>query len=181
MATTILSTVNLGSIGLAFSSLIITMVEPLFRVANHYNVHLFPDRDQINYTVSNLHYTSQNLHIASAVFLGLAFIFSFSETVSEYLFINKNKVTNLKIMETVNVIIGGSLYISGTITLGKVGQRIKDKLDNLPIPIPNVDIKVCWGGIFDVVGMFSILLAIILTVTLIVKNQKRQIGYVALH
>lgn len=180
MTTTILSTVNFGAIGLAFSSLIITMVEPLFRVANHYNVHLFPDRDQIDYTISNLHYTSQNLHIAAAVFLGLAFMFSFAETVSEYLSINENKITNFKIMETVNVVIGGCLYIAGTITLGKVGQCIKDKLDHLPIPIPDVDIKVCWGGIFDGIGMFSVLLAIILTITLIIKNQKRRTRYVAL-
>ncbi len=175
--TSFLSTINLGAIGLGFSSLIITMVEPLFRVANHYNVHLFPERDQLDYTVSHLHYISQNLHIAAAVFLGLAFICSFVETILEYLEINENRI--IKIMETINVIIATGLYIGGTITLGKVGQRIKDKLDHLPVPIPDIDIKVCWGGIFDVVGMFSVLLAVILTITLLVKSQKRT-GYIEL-
>ena len=180
MTTSVLSTINLTAIGLGFSSLIITMVEPLFRVANHFDVYLFPESDQLDYFVTDLQHHSQNLHIAAAVFLGIAFVFSLVDTISEYLEIAERKITSMKILETINVIIATCLYIAGTITLGTVGKRIKDKLDKLPVPIPDVDINVCWGGIFDVVGMFSVLIALILTVTLVVQSQKARTGYIAL-
>lgn len=174
----IMSTFSLGSVALAFSSIIVAMTEPLFSVDDLYDVHLFPENDQINYKVTKLHEDSQNLHIAASVFLGISFLLMLSSTAVGFLKRKTSSSKSSKIASSVVLVIGTIMYIAAAVTLSQVGRRIKRNLEKLPIPVPSVDIVPGWGGEMELVGLFS---AVVGTLTgLVAAIKEPSEGYLSL-
>ena len=173
-SSSLLSICSFTFIGLAFTSVILTMTEPLFRVANKYDAHLFPEKDNFfDYKVSDLHIIAQNLFIATACFLGFNLVMSFVDMITEFLHRN---VFSLKYVNTLLGLVSGMLYVSASITLGKVGRNIRDYLNNLPVPVPDVDISPQIGSIMIPVGLVSVLIGTSFTVLLLVLTKKRSGG-----
>lgn len=167
----LLSMCSFTFIGMAFTSAVLTMTEPLFRVANRYDAHLFPEKDNFfDYKVSDLHIVSQNLFIATACFLGFTLLVSFLDMVTEFLHEN---FFSLKYVNTFFCFVSSILYISASVTLGKVGRNIRDYLNNLPIPVFDVDIDAQVGSIMIPVGLVSVLLGTSFAVLLLVLTKKR--------
>ena len=167
----VLSLINFSFIGMAFTSVVLNMTEPLFRVANKFDAHLFPEKDNFfDYRVSDQHVVAQNLFIATAVFLGLNLLVSFVDMVVEFLHEN---VYFLKYTNTFLCFVSSILYVSASITLGKVGRNIRDYLNNLPVPVPDVDIKAQVGSVMIPVGLACVVLGTSFSVLLLVLTKKR--------
>jgi hypothetical protein len=103
---------------------------------------------------SELHKHSQNLFIASAVFIGISLILSLVETLAE---ISDKESDTLKSTIIVSTCVSSVLYISAVSTLGRVVYNIIDYIENLPLPIPIKDVDVIYklGSTFMVIGLLA--------------------------
>jgi len=162
--TTILSFCNFGVITLSFASIIVVCTEPLIRVANKFNFFLFTENNFFEYTPSALHRHSQNLFIASAVFLGISMITSLIDLLASL----ADKEDDTHVVKSTTIVTTGLatvLYISAVTTLGKVIYDVIDKIENLPLPIPIKDVDIIYkmGFSFGTIGLISSLIALVLS------------------
>ena len=150
--------------------------EPLVRVADTYDIHLFPSDDALNYRVSDLHKHSQNLHIATAFFLGVS------------IFLNAGTLIYVKersdaMLSKIALMVDGLttiLYTAALWTLIVVGKRVKDTMDDLPIPVPDVKVDLGLGSHMEIVGYTSILIGTGLTGIVASRMYSRRNSYAPL-
>ena len=176
-----LSVFNLGAISLGFSSIVVACTEPLIRVANKYNFYLFPKNDFFEYTPSDLHTHSQNLFIATAVFLGIGLVFALIDSLAEVC--GKEDTEGIKGVTVGCISISSILYISAVSTLGRVVYDVIDYIENLPLPLPPVkDIDIIYkiGSQMGLVGIFSTLSALVLSIICLHRQASNRRGYVQL-
>jgi hypothetical protein len=154
--------VNLFAVATSFSSIVITCTEPLIRVSNKYNFYLFPENDFFSYFRSELHKNSQNLFIASAIFIGISLILSLVETLAG---ISDKESDTLKSTIVVSTGVSTVLYISSVCTLGRVVYNIIDYIENLPLPIPIKDVDVIYksGSTFMVIGLLACISSLVIS------------------
>jgi hypothetical protein len=176
-----LSVASIGSIVLGFSCIIVTCTEPLIRVANKYNFYLFPENDFFEYTPSSLHIHSQNLFIATAVFLGITFVFSVIDVLAEIS--GKEDDTHaVKGVTVGSLSVATILYLSAVSTLGRTIYNVVDYIENLPLPLPpvkDIDVIYKWGFSMGTIGLISTLLALVLSSICLHQVSKRR-SYVQL-
>ena len=156
--------IQFGTMCLGFVGIILGMTCPLFKVADKYYVHLFPERDHIEYRVSEMHNHSQNLHIAASIFLGLSVIVCILETSVKTLLNNRKEVSGSVVLS----VIGMSLYVAAIATLVEVGKGVKET----PLKV-RVDME--WGGIMDIIGLTSVLVGVLSSCAMTYGRREKQI------
>ncbi len=154
----------------------VAMHEPLVMVENSYPVHLFPNDEEFKYRVSALHEHSQNLHIATLVFLGFLLVSQvYSLLVGERSTFGRGQIRSTFVLHTMSVV----LYLAALWTLLVVGKHIKDQIDDFPIPVPNVKVNMALGSQMDIMGFFGLLASYGLTLVTDFLLRERS-GYEAL-
>lgn len=145
---------------LSFIGVVLSMTQPLFWIEKTYFLHLFPGHDELTYTVSRLHEHSQNLHIATSVFIGMSVIFCLVDSIVLHLKKDGRGNPIIHRMNMVMLFVSGVLYVAAIGTLIEVGKTIKDRIDNIPLPLPNLRVDMVEGGYMDFVGLVFIWIAV---------------------
>jgi hypothetical protein len=146
---------------LVFGSIIcisFAVTKPLISIQGIYDLHLFPENDVIDYTVSEFHRISQFSHIAALSF------FMMSMLVMMTLIILSNNVSesvklDIIIVTIICITIACLAHITGLATLIKIGLDYKHLGDSLPLPSPNATIKA--GAFMDLIGLLTSIAALV--------------------
>lgn len=136
----------------AVVGVIVAMTKPLVWVEKTYPVHLFPNHEEFDYRVSRLHEHSQNLHIATGVFLSellLIHVWAVCRAHQASAFFRR-----MSFWIHFSTLI---LYLASLCTLIQVGKHVKDQIDDFPIPLPHVRVDMAAGSYMDIVGFGSLL------------------------
>lgn len=157
----------------------VAMTKPLASLEGFYELHLFPEKDRFDYTVSETHKASQWMHVIAFATLMLALIFtviniflSAQATGSD----GNRYVRRFTMWSTTLVGLGTACYIAAVSMLIKVAADYKHIADDIPLPTPNAEMQT--GGIMDLVGFMSAIAAFVLVMWAVVST-KRQ-GYMRL-
>lgn len=164
---------------LAAISDVVTMVKPLASLEGFYDLHLFPERDRFDYTVSETHRASQWMHVVAFVTLVLALIFmviniflSAQATGTD----GNRYVRRFTMWSTMLVGLGTACYVAAVSTLIKTMVDYKHIADDIPLPTPKAYVEV--GAIMDLVGFLAATAAFILVMWAVVSTERQ--GYVRL-
>lgn len=133
----------------------LAMSKPIATIADFYDIHLFPEDDQIDYRVSDLHHHSQNLHIATTVFLCISILVHFVQSTA--------RSATIRWVQISSAVITMTLYIAAVATLTSTAKHIKDYLDNLPLPLPEIKVDHGPGATADTIGVLAAIAAGIMT------------------
>lgn len=147
----------------------LAMTRSLVSISGYYSLHLFPERDQFDYTVSEMHRTSQAMHVIAMILMGVASLMMistlfFAGTWSERV------IRDFTMLSTATVVSSAAVYIVGVSTLLKVALDYKHIIDDYPIPSP--DVKMELGSIMDIVGIASVITATILVLVTVIKSNR---------
>jgi hypothetical protein len=144
---TVLFLALVGSI----AGLSVAISKPLVSLAGFYDLHLFPENDQFDYRVSEIHRASQSLHIIALVLFVIALISLMSMFVFSAAFSDRaNRDCNVLVAAA--TIAAAATYAAALATLLKMALDYKKLADDLP-DLPFVpESKVEIGSIMDIVG-----------------------------
>jgi hypothetical protein len=145
---------------IAFFGALSPVIAPMARVSGKYDLHLFPKDDAVTYKPSQLQRDSQNLHIAAGVSLAFAVLFNFANLALRTRTANRS----IALASYFSVLISSALYIAAVGTLIAVVHRVKDNLDKVPIPIPDVHVEPAAGTYLDGIGLLAAFSASVLSV-----------------
>jgi len=163
---------TLGSLALSIISDGFAMSKPLVSLEGYYDLHLFPERDRFDYTVSETHKASQAMHVMAAIMLGLAFLMSLGNIFFVSMEGSRNTgATRFTVLSTTLVGLGTACYIVAMSTLLKVGLDYKRIADDMPLPTPNAYMEI--GATMDIVGLVSSIMAFILVTIAVVRTERQ--------
>lgn len=162
---------TLGALSLAIISNGFAMAKPLISIEGFYDLHLFPERDHFDYTVSETHKASQAMHMISFFALTMAFLMSFGNIFYTSANNVRDRVPNrITIIATSMIGLGSVCYVAGIACLLKMAVDYKHIGDDLPLPTPDAHMKS--GAIMDIVGVISSILAFIFVMLAVVRSER---------
>jgi hypothetical protein len=152
----------------------IAMSKPLVSLEGFYDLHLFPEKDRFDYTVSETHKASQAMHLVAIVSLMMALFLS----VANAFMVSAADATSraakrLTILTTAVTALGVGSYLIAMVTLLKVALDYKHIADDIPLPTPKVHIES--GAIMDIVGVFAAMSSFMLVMWAVVRSDRQ--GY----
>ena len=142
---------TLGSLVASVISLAVTLGAPIASVGT-YDLHLFPRRDAIAYDSSATHLVSQISHSLSLAFLASALIILLAVS-STFTHLTGRTQRGATASIAVLVTFGLLAHILGLITLGKAVHDWKRRLDQLPVPLPDVHVTLGAGAYAEIIGL----------------------------
>lgn len=155
----------------------VAMTKPLVSLEGFYDLHLFPERDRFDYTVSETHKASQAMHIIAIVSLLMAFLFSLANVFVAFAGdVSSRASRKLAGLTTAVTALGMGSYLAAMVTLLKVAIDYKHIADDIPLPTPKVKMET--GMIMDIVGLLSAVAAFMLVMLAVVRSDRQ--GYLRL-
>jgi len=127
---------------------------PMATVQDEYDVHLWSERDAIHYQPSTLQRHCQNLHVATAVTLAFGLVLTFVYTSLQGRLSPLTK-RRFDVISNFTVLVAGALYIASLITLMSLLSDVKNRLDDLPFPLPDVRVRAASGAYLDGLGVIA--------------------------
>ena len=136
---------------IAFFGVLSPVIAPMARVSGKYDLHLFPKDDAVTYNPSQLQKDSQNLHIATGVLLAFGVLFNFANLALR----TRAADRSLALASYFTVLLSSALYFAAVGTLISLVHHVKDNLDKIPIPIPDVHVEPAAGTYLDGLGLLA--------------------------
>jgi hypothetical protein len=133
----------------AFFGVLSPVVAPMARVNGQYDIHLWPKDDALTYHPSELQRHCQNLHVAAGAIFGLSVLLNLACAALAQA--APRRTTTFAAHFT--TLIGGALYIAAVGTLIALVKDVKDSLDDVPVPLPDISVKPAAGTYLDGVGV----------------------------
>ena len=140
-----------GLSALSFFGVLSPLIAPMARVSDKYDLHLWPQNDALKYQPTDLQRHCQNLHIATGVVFGVAILLTIVHTALRPALSARPAYLGAHFA----TLLGGALYLAAVGTLVALVKDVKDNLDDIPVPIPNISVRAAAGTYLDAVGMLA--------------------------
>lgn len=150
---------------------------PLLTLGKVYDLHLFPHNDSIGYAESTTHHVSQVAHCLALGFFALGMLISVG-AVSIFANVSRPLQNRLASVLAVSVTLGTLSHLTALVTLIKIATDWKRKLNQLPIPPPNIHVDLRAGLYSDFIGYCLSFATCVIAVVAAVRLTRR--GYVQL-
>lgn len=134
---------------------------PLLTLGNLYNLHLFPKNDEIEYETSTTQLVSQLTHSLALAFFGTVVLLSVT-SAGFFAGLSARTQRSITVATAVLASTGLLMHLIGLFTLIKIALDWKKKLDEFPLPVPDVDVKWRAGLYADVFGLAATAATVIL-------------------
>ena len=161
---------TLGALTFSIISDAIAMTKPLVSLEGFYDLHLFPERDRFDYTVSETHKASQATHVIAICAMGLGFLVALGNVIRPG---DSGNATGKRftVLSTTLVGLGLASYIVAISTLIKIGIDYKHIADDIPIINPKAEMEL--GAIMDIMGLLSAMVAFGLVISAVVRSNRQ--------
>jgi len=132
-------------------TLAIAISAPLLRVGGVYDLRLFPRADDLEYDTSHTHRASQVSHCFALAFFAVSLLVSVGALS---VFAKGPAVQQRRIATALAVFaaLGACFHLIALATLVKLAVHWKNKLDHLPIPMPDLRVDYRVGLYADFLG-----------------------------